>query len=529
MHKSIRAKLFLTLLLTALLVVAGMYYFMRISFERGFTSFVESRQKKHLDTLLTSLTDYYDDHQEWQTLAHNKQKWVDMVWQMNDHHHPQSQPPWIDEALASVGNVWPPKPPENYALPPPKDSEQGSPEKVAHESPITVNQQPIGAFASPPIGLPPPTPGGDKFKPRFIPLEMRVMLLNTNKSLIYGRAELAGQLALTPIRHGGQTIGYLGVLPGQPLKQLADIQFMEHQAHELVGIALSMILLSAGLALLIAYILGKPLKRVIAASQALAVGRYDTRLNIDSNDELGQLARDFNALAAALEQAEQTRQRWVADISHELRTPLAVLRGELEALQDGVRPLNKSAVDSLYGDVMRLSRLAEDLYQLALSDQGALSYRKIQLDPTEVLADDLASLAAEYQRRAISVKVANLINKPILVYADPDRLSQLFRNLLNNTLHYTDSGGQLQISISRHKDQLLMDFADSEPGIPETALPKLFDRFYRLDTSRNRSLGGAGLGLAICHNIVTAHNGSIKASQSALGGLNIHITLPVLL
>ena len=137
------------------------------------------------------------------------------------------------------------------------------------------------------------------------------------------------------------------------------------------------------------------------------MGRYDSRLPVESADELGQLARDFNDMAAALEQSEQARRRWVADISHELRTPLAVLRGELEALQDGIRPLTAKAIDSLFGDVMRLNRLTEDLYQLSLSDQGALSYRKNHVDPVELLKEDLSALKPEFQNKQMTIKWTN--------------------------------------------------------------------------------------------------------------------------
>ncbi len=494
MYKSIRVKLFLTLLLTTMLVVAGMYCFMRVSFERGFMAFVESRQQKHLEHLVAALTEHYESHQNWRSLSNDKKKWLAMLWQVNEHRHPRP-PPWIGEALAMPDNVWPPKLPEEYA----------------HTSPSRH----------------PKLHDDDSFRPRLVPLEMRVMLLNADRSLIFGRADLAGQLSLLPIRYGGQNVGYLGVLPGKPLNQSGDIQFMEQQAQELIWIALLMVLLSAGLALLIAYVLGRPLKRITAASKALAIGRYDTRLPVDGHDELGQLSRDFNGLAAALGQAEQARQRWVADISHELRTPLAVLRGELEALQDGVRPLNLAAVDSLYGDVMRLNRLAEDLYQLVLSDQGALSYRKAPVDPVPILQRDLNALSAQYQAKSLAVALDNQLGKPVMLYADADRLSQLFRNILNNTLHYTESGGQLRILMVRQHDQMFIEFTDSAPGIPEVALPKLFERFYRVDSSRNRSLGGAGLGLAICRNIVEAHNGTITASNSGLGGLNLRITFPI--
>ncbi|MDD5322210.1 MAG: histidine kinase dimerization/phospho-acceptor domain-containing protein [Methylococcales bacterium] len=164
----------------------------------------------------------------------------------------------------------------------------------------------------------------------------------------------------------------------------------------------------------------------------MAVGRYNVRLPVESGDKLGQLARDFNEMAAALEQSEQARRRWIADISHELRTPLAVLRSELEALQDGTRPLTREAVDSLFGNVMRLNRLTEDLYQLVLSDQGALTYRKTLTDPVATLKEDLAALMPIFNSKQLSVRLIDNTPGPVNLYADTDRLSQLFRNLLKN-------------------------------------------------------------------------------------------------
>ncbi|MGZ8196600.1 MAG: ATP-binding protein, partial [Methylosarcina sp.] len=320
---------------------------------------------------------------------------------------------------------------------------------------------------------------------------------------------------------------YLGVLPGKPVNQPNELQFIEKQAKSLVGIAAFMVLLSAALALLLAYFLGRPLKRIAAAVKMLAVGRYDVRLPVESGDELGQLARDYNDVAEALARSEQARRRWMADISHELRTPLAVLRGELEALQDGIRPLSREAVDSLYGDVMRLHRLTDDLYQLSLSDQGALSYRKMRVDPAALLQEDLASLALEFEGKRISVQLINNLSSQIRIHADPDRLSQLNRNLLNNSLNYTDAGGRLTITLSRQSDKLIIEFADSAPGVPEPELERLFDRFYRVENSRSRHHGGAGLGLAICSNIVEAHHGTITAHASELNGLAIRIELPM--
>jgi two-component system sensor histidine kinase BaeS len=317
------------------------------------------------------------------------------------------------------------------------------------------------------------------------------------------------------------------LLPGLPDNQSGDLRFLQQQAQAFGWIALVMVILSATLALLLSYILGKPIKRMMVAAKQLAVGDYAVRLPTESSDELGQLARDFNDMAAALEQAEQSRRRWVADISHELRTPLSVLRGELEALQDGIRPMGPAAVDSLLTDVLRLNRLTDDLYQLALSDQGALTYRKALIDPVAVLKADLAAFKAEFAAKSIAVEWLDQTRFAVSVYADADRLSQLFRNLLKNSLNYTDVGGQLKITVSTSANTLLISLADSAPGVAVVEQDKLFERFYRVDSSRSRHHGGAGLGLAICRNIVMAHQGQISAQTSELGGLAIQIELPL--
>ena len=478
MHKSIRVKLFLAFLLTTLLVVAGMYLFMRWSLDRGFTEFIETRQRERVESLIEGLTEYYDNSGSWEPLAGNKRQWIQLLLKSDNHPH-RHPAPWMEKALSEPKDRWPPAWTDTHG------------------------------------------------KRRFTPLELRVMLLRADKSIIFGRHEALPQLILHPIRHQDQVVGFLGLLPGKPVNQLGELLFMERQAKAFFWIALLMIALSAGLALLLAYTLGRPLKRITAAAKELAVGRYNVRLPVESGDELGQLARDFNEMAAALEQSEQARRRWIADISHELRTPLAVLRGELEALQDGIRPLTREAVDSLFGDVMRLNRLTEDLYQLALSDQGALTYRKTLTDPVATLKEDLAALMPEFNSKQLSVQVIDNTPGPVSLYADPDRLSQLFRNLLKNSINYTDSGGRLEITVSKRGNALLIDLSDSAPGVSEQELTKLFDRFYRVESSRNRNHGGAGLGLAICSNIIAAHNGLIKAHPSALGGLAIHIELPV--
>ena len=207
-----------------------------------------------------------------------------------------------------------------------------------------------------------------------------------------------------------------------------------------------------------------------------------------------------------------------------MRTPLSILRGEIEALQDGTRPLDAAAVASLHEEVWRLRRLVDDLYQLSLSDLGALQYRKEPVQVDVVLREEVTSLAAALREKKITLDVQ--INPGLALDADAGRLRQLFSNLLHNSLRYTDRGGRLRVRAAMEDGSMVIDVQDSAPGVVEAALPRIFDRLYRVERSRSRDSGGAGLGLAICQRIVQAHHGSITAHPSPLGGLWIRIRFP---
>jgi two-component system sensor histidine kinase BaeS len=232
-------------------------------------------------------------------------------------------------------------------------------------------------------------------------------------------------------------------------------------------------------------------------------------------------------LAERLQQNEASRKQWIADIAHELRTPLAILRGEIEALQDGINQPDASTLASLHQEVSHLQRLVSDLYDLSMSDSGALSYRKESLDLIAVLQETLALHSTSLDEQQLSVDVKGLNQQPVLIQGDSQRLQQLFKNLLENSLRYTDKPGQLHISTQLKAGWVDILFEDSSPGVPEDALPRLFERLYRVESSRNRATGGAGIGLSICRNIVEAHGGSISAAHSALGGLEIRVHLPL--
>lgn len=215
----------------------------------------------------------------------------------------------------------------------------------------------------------------------------------------------------------------------------------------------------------------------------------------------------------------------MADVSHELRTPLAVLRGELEALQDGVRRAGPESLNSLLAEVALLTKLVADLHQLSLSDSGALSYRKARLDLVVLLERALEGFADRFQQKGIAL--SQQLPPAVTVFGDAERLSQLFHNVLENSLRYTDAGGQLHIVGDVDDRVLILRFFDNAPGVEPQQLPHIFERFYRTEASRNRASGGSGLGLAICHNIVDAHGGRISAADSPLGGVQITLELPL--
>jgi two-component system, OmpR family, sensor histidine kinase BaeS len=324
----------------------------------------------------------------------------------------------------------------------------------------------------------------------------------------------------------GTRVGTLYLRPLPRLLGGLDQAFASAQWHDAQiagGVALIVALLFA---FALARWLLAPVRALASGMHALGGGDFAQRIEPASSDELGALARDFNHLAQTLEQHRDVRRRWGADIAHELRTPLAVLRGEISALQDGVRSATPAAFDSLQAECARLSSLIEDLYQLALADAGALEYRFETLDLGAVARE-----AVELQRRVCADAGLALEfvapDEVLPMRGDARRLAQLFDNLLSNARRYTDAPGRIRLGIAHGSTKLRLTVDDSAPGVPDAALPRLFDRLYRVEESRSRSAGGAGLGLAICRAIVEAHDGRVTAAPSPLGGLQIAVELPL--
>ncbi|MEC9305941.1 MAG: ATP-binding protein, partial [Pseudomonadota bacterium] len=236
--------------------------------------------------------------------------------------------------------------------------------------------------------------------------------------------------------------------------------------------------------------------------------------------------RDFNVLAATLEASRDARARWVSDTAHELRTPLAVLRGEIEAMQDGIRPLDQENLASLAQEVAQLERLVTDLRLLSQSDAGALDIQLAPMNLSECLSGRLAD--ADRWLEESGLALTTQISPEVMIRGDAQRLRQLWSNLLDNSCAYTQPPGELQVTLRSEHSHAVVTWQDSAPGVPESELTRLTERLYRVEGSRNRASGGSGLGLSIASALVSAHGGTLKASASPLGGLKWTLRFPLL-
>ena len=474
MKLNITHKLFFAIFLAASLAVVSSTLIMQWSLNRGFLRLINNMEKSGVSRLASRLENEYRTESGWNGIRHDPMKWRQMV----DSSFPELKPPPMAD-----GRRPPDRPDHNDSSPP---------------------------------GILPP-----HLARQF---SQRLFLLDANKASLIGLNAISADAEVIPLHYQGIIIGYLGLRPQAALGSLLHKGFLHEQRYAFVIIASVVLLLSAGLALLLATRLVRPLKNITEATHVLAQGEYSVRVPVDSSDELGRLATDFNALALAMEHNEESRRRWVADISHELRTPLTFLRSQVEAILDGVRQPTTESVKAIHNEIMRFTRLVDDLYQLSMSDVGAQTYRKVEVAVSEVIHQAASIISPEFSTKNIALhwEAAD----KVIVFGDPERLLQLFGNLLDNSLKYTDPGGDLRIRLWKDGGRVMIDFQDSAPDVAGAELEKLFDRLYRVESSRSRATGGAGLGLAICRNIVEAHEGTITARPSLLGGVWIRVELP---
>jgi two-component system OmpR family sensor kinase/two-component system sensor histidine kinase BaeS len=293
------------------------------------------------------------------------------------------------------------------------------------------------------------------------------------------------------------------------------------------------LLLAAGLAVLLGIVLGAvlartlaaPLGQVSAAAGAIAAGDLSQRAPEHGTVETQDLARSFNRMAENLEQAEQLRRNLLADVAHELRTPLTVIQGNLQALLDGVYPLERAEIATIYDETRLLSRLVADLRELAQAEAGQLKLTLGSVDAAAVLSQTMDSFAMLAQENQVDLQLDAPASLPP-VQADPDRLAQVLRNLLANAIRHAAPGGHVRVAARPEAGCVRISVADDGPGIAADDLPHVFDRFWRGDPARTRDGGGSGLGLAITKSLVEAQGGAVGVSSAQGKGTEFWFQLP---
>jgi len=328
-----------------------------------------------------------------------------------------------------------------------------------------------------------------------------------------------------PILVAGKLVGQLHLARLPAINDESQLGFLKQQWRGSVAIAICILAAALLASIALSRRLSQPLRDLEKAALQIADGDFDVRVRISSDDEIGDLARTFNRTAKTLAENRQLRRQWSANMSHELRTPVTVLRAELHALIDAVRPLNPAALQSLLAEVERLAALIDSLYQLSLSEAGALDYQFTQVDLAALLDQAYTAQFSAFTEAGVRL-IFPAQASGYRVHADARRLQQVLSNLLQNALRYTDAGGTAELSLLNTEQDCGFVLMDSAPAVPESLLANLCEPLFRADASRSRSFGGAGLGLAIVKAIVLAHSGKLTISLAPQGGLRVEVLLP---
>ena len=319
----------------------------------------------------------------------------------------------------------------------------------------------------------------------------------------------------------GGTTGSIFILPAhadplpQPMRSLDRSFFWTFLGATLFGILM---------AIAIARWISVPVERLTAAARRMESGDLAVRVEPAGGAELAELARGFNAMAAALDRNEEQRKRMVSDVAHELRAPLTNIRCELESMQDGLTTPTPERIGFLHDEMMRLAHLVDDLQDLALAEAG-----RLEIDAQPVAVAALAKRAAAGMEMRARERGAAIVvdgDDNVVVLADARRAVQILTNLLANAVAHMEKAGDIRITWERTGNEAIIHVIDGGAGIPADELPRIFERFYRVDVSRSRTTGGAGLGLSIVRQLVAAQGGKVWAESEPGVGSTFSFTLP---
>ncbi len=356
--------------------------------------------------------------------------------------------------------------------------------------------------------------------------ESGVILIDTDNQRIGTQLDDQEKIASIQLKDTrGNLIGYLFFANGvqfQPGEERALILKLNSAAKNAAFLAGGVALL---LAMLLGYLILRPVKRLTLAANQIAGGDLSQRVPVEGKDELADLGKAFNMMAESLENAQSTRKAMTSDIAHELRTPLAIQRAILEAIQDGVYPLDLEQIQQVYDQNQSLTHLVDDLRTLALADAGELKLEKVETDINGLIEKTFAQFQAQAEQKSIKLEL-ELPGDTRAIQVDPFRIEQIIKNLINNALRYSPNGSAVLGKIGNQEKSIILSIKDQGDGIPAEEMDNIFERFYRADRSRSRGEGGTGLGLAISRQLARAHNGDLTVRNHPEGGAEFILCLP---
>lgn len=459
----IRHKLFAVFALSNILLIVSMWQVFQWSFDKGFVSYATERDRDFLEQMANRTANLYAFYDDWHFLVQES----------------DIEREWHQARLENLRDLIPP----------------------------------------------PSTPNLDLIYPSQY-YRKRFLLFDDKQQPIIGETRFS-DAEIHAVTINRKIVGYVGLRSIRELVQDQTLRFVRQQGEAFLLISAFMLAIAALLTWPLAQWLSRPIISMQKATKKLAAGNFDTRITVKGADELSSLSGDFNNLACTLERTREARKRWVADTAHELRTPVAILRGEIEAMQDGIIKVTPDSLASLHQETLHIARLIDDLNQLSMHDMGSLNYEMEEVALDDIVEQTVQSMALLFNEAGLDLQYVYHQNKPIIMKGDSDRLHQLFSNLINNSLKYTNAPGKLTVTLIRKAQTAIILFEDSAPGVSDEDKDRIFEQFFRVENSRNRATGGRGLGLAICSSIVNGHQGTIDAYHSPDGGLGIKVEFPL--
>jgi two-component system sensor histidine kinase BaeS len=328
----------------------------------------------------------------------------------------------------------------------------------------------------------------------------------------------------TPINVNGKTAGIL-IIEAPLNRSPVDYEFLRRLNRSIFFSAVGTFILALILGILLSRSITRPIRELTQATHKMADGDLSQQVPVRSRDEIGDLAQSFNKMSSDLARSFNLRKQMTADIAHELRTPLSLILGHAEGVKDGVLEPSRENFEIIREEAERLEQLVNDLRTLSLADAGELAVEFQPVDVNNLMRDVHTHYLTLFTQKRITLNL-ELASGILKANLDPSRFTQVLNNILNNALRYTPEDGRVELKTQATENKIQLSVKDSGEGVSSEEAQHLFDRFYRVDESRNRNDGGSGLGLAIAKSIVEMHNGRIWAESEKGKGLRVVIELP---